>query len=478
MPMSSTRPRRGQVLLRASLALFAGFAVFSVCMWYSTRTRFVADANLTEELAKAEFVEEPPPPTDAGWPQWRGFRRDGVAFAPDLLTEWPSNGPPRLWSEDITGLDGFSTFAVAGDRAFTMGRKNDDEVVLCFRPDTGETVWEKRYDPRFDVGGIKSFDPGEKRAGLQYGNGPRATPALDGGRVYTVGVTGQFQCRRVEDGELLWEHNLLTEYGAANPKWGFACSPLIDGGLVFVNPGGPAGKSLAAFDKESGKEVWKSQDDPAGYSSPVAITVEGERQIVFFTAHSLVGVAARDGALRWRFPWPTDFGVNAATPIPIRAKVGGKERHYLFITSGYKKGSALVALVPKAGGGHDARSVFESNLFCSHYGSPVRVGDHVYGFNESTLVCISLRTGKVRWELPGDRTGYKKGSLLAVNDYLLVLGEDGKLGLLKASPEGPEVVAEDRRAMRHKCWTMPVLVDGRLLLRDQDVIRCLDMRQK
>jgi len=474
MPTSSTRPRRGQVLLRASLALFAGFAVFSACMWYSTRTRFVADADLTQELAKAEFVEEAAPPTGAGWPQWRGFRRDGVAFAPDLLTEWPSNGPPRLWSEDITGLDGFSTFAVAGDRAFTMGRKDDDEVVLCFRPDTGETVWEKRYDPRFDVGGKKSFDPAKEREHLEYGDGPRATPALDGGRVYTVGATGRLQCRRAEDGELLWEHSLLPEYGAPNLRWGFACSPLIDGGLVFVNPGGPGGKSLAAFDKESGKEVWKGQDDAAGYSSPVAITVEGERQIVFFTADSLVGVAARDGAARWRFRWDTEHGVNAATPIPFRAKVGGKERQYLFISSGYNKGCALVALVPKAGGGHDARAVFDSNFFCSHYGSPIRVGDHVYGFNETTLVCMSLRTGQVVWK----QSGYKKGSLLAVGEYLLVLGEDGKLALLKASPEGPEVVAEDRRAMPHKCWTMPVLADGRLLLRDQDAIRCLDMRKK
>jgi hypothetical protein len=151
-----------------------------------------------------------------------------------------------------------------------------------------------------------------------------------------------------------------------------------------------------------------------------------------------------------------------------------RERQYLFISSGYGKGCALVALVRDSAGKDTAKAVFDSNLLCSHYGTPVRVGDHVYGFNESTLVCMSLRTGQVAWK----KSGYKKGSLLAVGDHLLVLGEEGKLALLKASPEEMRVVAEDRRAMEHKCWSMPVLVDGRLLLRDDSVIRCLDLRKK
>ncbi len=324
-----------------------------------------------------------------------------------------------------------------------------------------------------------------------------------------MGAAGRFQCRVAATGRLVWEKDLLKEYRAPNLRWGTAFSPLVDGDLVFTNPGGPNGNSLAAFDRKTGEERWHSLDDPAGYSSPVAIDVEGERQIVFFTGHSLVGVTAKEGKLRWRFAWPTPNAVNAATPITFRALIDGKEQPFVFISSGYGKGCALVALVSQRGK-IDAVRVFESNSFCSHFGSPVRVGDHVYGFNETKLVCLNLRTGKEIW----GKNGFKKGSLLAVHDtldrptlgasaigllgsplgggpalasaallsardgYLLILGEEGKLALMKATPDEAAIVVEAPRLMGRRCWTMPVLADGRLLLRDEDKILCLDLRQK
>jgi len=482
MTIPTAPPRSAAPLLVASAILFALFAGLSVCIWLGLRNRFIADDDLLNELQEATFVEEPIPSENAGWPQWRGPRRDGVAFASALLTTWPESGPPRLWKQDIEDLKGYSTYAVRGDRAYTMGQRGDKELVLCFQPDTGETIWAKGYDPRFEIDGRMSYDPAKYRKGLDYGNWPRSTPSLDEGRLYTVGSTGRFQCRKAADGELLWEHDLLKDYGAPNLQWGIAASPLIDGDLVFVNPGGPNGKSLAAFDKRTGKEVWTSLDDAAGYSSPIAITVEGDRQIAFYVQGSVLGVSAKTGELRWRFPWPTSQKINVATPITFQTRnAAGKVRQYVFISSGYKDGCALIAVLPRAGGGFEARRVFYSNELCSHYGTPVRVRDHIYGFDENALVCLSLRSGKIRWR--SSTRDYKKGSLLAVGEYLLVLGEEGKLALLKATPEGHIVVAAADNVMENKCWTMPVLVDGRLLLRDQNLdgatsIRCHDFREK
>jgi outer membrane protein assembly factor BamB len=498
MPNQNARPRRGHILLWVSVALFALFAALAVCMWFATRARFDADPNLVEALKTAEFVEDPAAAADAGWPQWRGPRRDGVVIVRDLPTEWP-NGLTQLWEKDIADNEGYSAFAVAGGRVFTLVREGTNEVIVCWKLDDGTEVWRQTYPS-----GLSSKD---NLGG--YGAGPRSTPTVHDGLVYTVGAVGRFQCRKIADGELAWEKDLLKDYGAPNLRWGTAFSPLVDGDLVFTNPGGPDGKSLVAFDRRTGEEKWHSENDPAGYSSPIAIDADGERQIVFFTGSHLVGVTAREGTCRWRYPWQTPNDVNAATPIAFTAKIDGRAQHFVFISSGYGKGCALVALVKKEGQ-WQAERIFESNNFCSHFGSPVRIGDHVYGFNETTLVCLSLRTGEDRWK----KNGFKKGTLLGVKAalappaqsaaavgllgspfglgpalaapplvssgaaYLLVLAEDGRLALMPATPERAVILTEAARLMGRRCWTMPVLADGKLLLRDEDKIRCLDLHKK
>jgi outer membrane protein assembly factor BamB len=460
---SNRAPRSANLYLWAGVVLFVVFAGLAYGMWRSLQNRFISDEQLLRELGDAEFVEEPQPATN-DWPQWRGVRRDGVAFSGPLRTDWPNGGPPELWNKDITDNEdnraAYSSFAVANGRVFTMLRKNEKEAIVCWNLDDGTEKWQEEYDPQL---------PKQ----IEYGNGPRSTPTYYDGRLYTVGSTGRLQCRQADNGSLLWEHDLRGEYGAVMPRWGIAFSPLVDDQYVYTSPGGPNGMGFVAIDRVTGKEAWATQDEASGYSSPVAITVGGERQIVFFAAHHLVGLDPRSGALRWRYPWETFAEVNAATPVTFRTKVGGVERTYVLITSGYRRGCALIAILPESTGGFSARRVFESSRLQSHHGSPVRVGDHVYGFSETTLVCMSLRTGEVAWS----KSGYKKGTLLAVGEYLLVLGEEGKLALLKATPSKDEVVVEAPRVMGRRCWTMPVLAEGRLLLRDEDKVRCLDMRQ-
>jgi outer membrane protein assembly factor BamB len=443
-------------LLWISLILFAVFAG-GVVYWkyFADPFRSVSDANLMEELATAVFLDDRDGPDGKSWPQWRGPRRDGVTTASNLLTEWPEGGPKRLWR--IDGGDGYSSIAVAGDSAYSMIAEGDNqEAVVCWNVANGKERWRRVYEP------------GRK---VQY-EGPRATPTIEGARLYTVSSTGLLMCLATGDGAVVWERDLVKELGAAIPQWGYAFSPLVEGERVFAIPGGPRGQCLAAFAKDDGKLLWTAQDDPAGYSSPVAATVAGVRQIVFFTGRRLVGVTPEAGKLLWEYPWKTSFDVNAATPEVIRARVGEKEETYIFISSGYGKGCALVKVLEQDGK-FGAKAVYANNELCCHFGSPVRHGEYIYGLDETRdLTCLSIRTGLSVWR----QRGFQKGTLLRVDDRLIVLGEAGKLALIEANPKEYRELAACR-PMRDRCWTMPVLADGRLYLRDRRQVMCLDMRK-
>ncbi|HZT82064.1 MAG TPA: PQQ-binding-like beta-propeller repeat protein [Gemmataceae bacterium] len=443
--------------LLVGLVLLFGF--LTTLHLYS-RTRFTPDADLLAELQGANFLEDTAPPALPGpWPQWRGPRRDGVSPETVRATAWPEDGPPVLWEKTRQKGeigDGYSSLAVAGGRVCTLTQLDDEEAVVCWQADTGKELWRRRYAANYRN---------------DYGDGPRSTPAVDGDRVYTVGGTGMFHCLDAETGAVKWSHDLLTEFNASNLRWGVSFSPLIEGDLVLTNPGGPNGKSVVAFDKHTGKVAWSALDDPAGYSSPVAIGEGDTRQVVFFTGKRLVGLSPRDGKLLWDFPWETSHEVNAATPVAVRAKVGGQEVHYLFISSGYGKGCALVKVWPAAKDSWQARRVYEGNQMLNHFSSCVRWKDQVYGFSDpGVLTCLDLRTGKVLWT----EKGFKKGSLLAADGYLILLGENGKLALAEATPEGYREKALCS-PMGRKCWVMPVLANGRLYLRDEDKVVCLDL---
>lgn len=451
--IATGRRRGGKMLLASGMVLFLLFAALAVYLrFYSQGERYHNDADLRAELASATLIEEEPPAT-ADWPQWRGPRRDGVAHFPDLLTAWPARGPARLWQ--APGGEGFSSLAVADGRACTLLRQNDQEVIVCWGANDGQEQWRFAYD----VPAQSQFP------------GPRSTPTFDGSRLYTVGAAGLLHCLHAADGKVLWKRDLRAELSAPGGQWGHAFSPLVEGNLLITTPGGP-GASLAAFDKETGDLVWKALDDPPGYSSPVPFTAGGVPQVVAFTGNSIVGVAPADGKLYWRYPWATEFQVNAATPLTFHAKSSDKVLDYVFISSGYGRGCALLK-IEADGGGFRARPVYEGNQLCSHFASPVRYRDYLFGFNESTLVCLDLRSGEVRWS----KSGYNKGSLLRVDHYLLVLGETGKLALMEASAEEAEPIASARPLTR-RCWTMPVLAEGRLFLRDEEQVLCLDVRRK
>ncbi len=461
--MNQTNLRRpARMLLLLSVVLFLVFIGLALYHKFVTRLQVATNQDLQEELQAATLFDEVEVPSErTDWPQWRGIRRDGIAFEPHLLTQWPADGPKELWQTE--GGAGFSSFAVRDGRCYTMLHRDGRERIVCYDTANGKEQFSYDYDVRY------SSSPG--------GSGPRSTPCLDGDRLYTVGVTGILNCLDVHTGKPAWAqaHDLVKEYGAAIPQWGVAFSPLIEGDLVITTPGGPNGHAIVAFNKETGAEAWHCLDDKAGYSSPVVLTAGGVRQIVAFLGDRVVGVSAKDGAFLWSFTWTTFSDVNAATPLVFKARSGDRILDYVFISSGYSKGCALLKIAPTPGGGFEVQPVYVGNQLCSHFASPVRRSEYLYGFNEAKLVCLEIKTGKIKWS----QGGFQKGSLLGVGEHLIVLGERGELALFAATPTEAKQLATTSPFSRRprQAWTMPVLAEGKLFLRDEDNVVCLEMRE-
>jgi outer membrane protein assembly factor BamB len=463
LPRSSRSARALLWALVTLLVLFLGLLIYQ--KFLANLRRYTVNPDLLAELRDAEFIDKAPSPK-LSWPQWLGPQRDGVTHEPNLLLEWPEKGPKVLWElrgEDESGnplRGGFSSFAVRGDHVYTMFGEGEEEIVICLEADTGKKVWSDTLP----IQGAPQYP------------GPRSTPTLAEDRLYVVSSVGLFRCYEASQGKMLWEHDLKTEFATKQPSWGFACSPLIVDDLVIVVPGGSSGNSVVAFDRETGKPRWQAGSDPAGYSSPVSFEVGGVKQVVVFTAQNVIGLKANDGEELWRYPWETDYGVNAATPITFHTKRGETVSSYVFISSGYRTGCALVKVAGSGEAGFQAQAVYVSNVLACHFSTPVRYQDHLYGMNEDRplLTCLDLRTGKVKWQ----KQGFHKGTLIRVDDHLLVMGERGNLALVKANPEKYQEISQARVLRSQRCWSTPTLADGKLYVRDQDHVVCLEMRKQ
>jgi outer membrane protein assembly factor BamB len=434
------------------VAIFVGLLVLQLV---GRRVIFRSDEAEMDLLEKANLNaldarKEP----SSEWPQWRGPRRDGVSTETGLMTVWPKSGLKEIWrTPKQSPTPGYSCLAISDGRVFTLLAERKEgqqhEAVVCWDAANGEELWRVSYPCTYD---------------FAYGSGPRSTPTVEGEYVYAVGATGVFLCLKAKTGDEVWKHELLSEFGAENLTWGMSFSPLIDGDLVYTNPGGPDGNSLAAFHKRSGKLVWKALDDKAGYSSPIAITTGGVRQIIFFTGKALVSVSPSSGKLYWCYPWKTRYDCNIATPISVG--------DYLFISSGYNKGCALLRVSKDQSGMPQVKMVYESNQMCNHFSSCVYDKEHLYGFNDALLTCMEFRTGRVVWT----HDGFKKGSLTIADGHLIILSEDGRLAIAEATPEGYREISSSQIG-EGTCWTVPVVAGGRLYVRDEKRIVCLGLKR-
>lgn len=381
----------------------------------------------------------------ADWPQFRGPNRDGVSRETGLLKSWPAGGPKVLWKAPAG--EGFSHVVVAGGRLFTLYGQGSQEVAVALDAASGKQVWKTPIDGKYTS---------------DMGNGPRSTPTVDAGTVYALSANGKLVALNAANGKKVWEKDLADEFDARLPGWGASTSPLVEGNLLLVDVGGSGGKSLVAFDKKTGKTVWTSQNDKAGYSAPIAITVGGVRQVIFFTATSVVSVAPATGKAFWRIPWRTDWDVNAAAPIFVAPDK-------LFISSGYGVGAALYKLK----GGGQPEEIWKSRGMKNQFSSSVLHNGTIYGFDDTTFKAIDAATGKDLWR----QRGLGHGSLILADGHLAVLSERGKLVLVEATPAAYKEKGSVE-ILSGKCWTAPTLANGKLYVRNEEEMKALDWTGK
>jgi outer membrane protein assembly factor BamB len=396
--------------------------------------------------------------TAGDWPQWLGPTRDGVS--PETVAPWKE--PPRvIWRHSVA--EGNSSPVVAAGRVFLHSKikDQDEEEVLALDTRGGKELWRKTY-PR---AAFKSL----------YGNGPRATPAVVGDRVYTFGITGILTCWEAASGTRRWQVDTFKEFGARNLFFGVACSPLVEGGRILVNVGG-RGASIVALDAERGEVAWKALDDRASYASPIVFEQGGQRQVVFLTQQGLVSLRPADGHLYWRFPFVDKLLESSSTPV----RVGD----YL-LASAITIGSAGLRLGTKEGK-PDVREVWKNEALTSYFTTPIPVGrEHVYLVsatkppalvNTAQLHCIEVRTGQDLWQKPR-RVGKYHATLLRTGDEkLLMLEEAGDLVLVDPDPKGYRELA--RSKVCGETWAHPALADGRLYVRDDKEIVCLELKER
>lgn len=385
------------------------------------------------------------------WPQWHGPNRTALSTETGLLKAWPAAGPPVVWSISSLG-EGYGSVAIKGDRIYVQGVKDNQSSVLCLNRADGKTIWVTALGPRL---------------GQDRGPGPRGTPTVENDRLYALTEGGDLGCLKITDGSILWQRNILKDFGGRNPRWLISESPLIDGNRLIVTPGGE-GASIVAVDKATGKTIWTTKElsDEAGYSSCVAADIGGVRTIVGFTGRAGVGVRASDGKLMWRYEPVSNRTANIATPIVHDNKV--------FYTSDYGTGCALLGL--KAQGGEvKAEEIYFSREMMNHHGGVVLLNGYLYGFNNAILTCIEFATGKMIWR---DRS-VGKGTLTYADGLLYLLSENNVVGLAEASPTG--YVEKGRFQIADQgwpSWAHPVVCGGRFYIRNQGTLACYDIKPR
>lgn len=390
------------------------------------------------------------------WPQWLGPTRDGVST--EKVVAW-KEAPKKAWS--VPAGEGHSSPVVAGGRVFLHHKlkDKDDEELAAFDAKTGKELWRTAYAR----GAFKSL----------FGNGPRGTPAVDGERVYTFGITGYLTCFEAATGKQVWQVDTLKKFEAKNLFFGASCSPLVDGKGVLVNVGGK-GASIVSFDKDKGDVLWKSLDDGASYSSPIAFGQGNDRQVVFLTQQGVVSLNPATGAQHWQFPLVDKLFESSTTPV----RSGD-----ILLASSITFGSAGLRLATKNGKPGYDEAWKNAELTC-YFSTPVSVGkDHIYlvtGSNplafpkktEATLRCIEAQTGKELWHK--DKVGQYHASLLRTgNDKLVMLDDGGHLLLLE--PNAKEYKETARAKVSGQTWAHPALANGRLYLRDEKELICIQL---
>jgi len=393
------------------------------------------------------------------WPQYRGPNQDGIST--ETTVNWPAGGPKVVWK--VPTQNGFSSFAVVGGKVFTLVNRGASSAAreMCVAMDarTGKELWAT------DVG-VGKYD-----GGAGPGDGPRSTPTINDGLVYVFDQFLVIHCLDAATGKQVWTKDLMKENEGRNIQWKSAASAVVDGDLVFAAGGGP-GQSLLAFNKKTGAPAWQTGDEVITHSTPVAATILGVRQVIFFTKSGLVSVSAKDGKALWKFPF--DFKTSTA----ISPVVSGD---LVYCSAGYGVGSA-VCRISKEGAVLKATQMWMSpgnKPVVNHWSTPVCQDGYVYGMfgfklhKIGPMKCVELATGKVMWEHPG----FGQGNVILVNGKLVALSDQGQLVLIEAVATGYKELGR-MNAVDGKSWSTPAFSDGRVYVRSAKEGACFDLAGK
>lgn len=377
----------------------------------------------------------------ADWPIWLGPDQDGIAPDTGINKDWNDNPPEKLWQVQMHD-GGYSGPSVADGKLFIIDHEGAQDVVRAIDVDSGEDVWEFRYN---DL------------AKANYGFS-RSTPVYDDGRLYTISFQGNVGCINAETGELIWGVNMPGKFGGRVPTWGYAMSALIDEDALILVPGGEQA-CVAALDKMTGEVLWTGGgSDIPGYATPVKAEIMGVEQYVVFTGKSAIGVHAASGRLLWRVPWETKYDVNASTPI-----VSG---NHVFITSDYGRGCAVIAVEEEG-----ANILWETKAMASHFNTSIFMNGHLFGPSNPNLVCLDPRTGEAAWK----QSGFERGGVVGVDGVILALsGNQGFLAMVEATPDGYNELGRFT-PLGGQSWTAPIVANGKLFVRNKEALACFDL---
>lgn len=342
--------------------------------------------------------------------------------------------------------------SVSDGVVFTMGNRDGMDFVHALDSDSGKQLWEHSYP-------CVAKDPNNRP-------GPRCTPTVSEGRVYTVSRQGDLFCLNAARGNVLWSKHLVEDLNGSVPKWGYSTSPLVVADTVIVEPGGhkgvlgffSTGAATAALNKKTGEVIWSQGTESAGYSSPVAFEYQGETIIATFHADALVARGLEGGERLWSLPWKTSYDVNAATPIVSGTRI--------FISSGYNTGAAVIDFQ-----GNEPTVVWRNRKMRNHFSSSVLIDGYLYGFDRNALKCLDFQTGKEQWK----KRGYGKGALIGAGNRLIIQGQRGLLAVGIASPREYEEISRAQVFGGKETWVPPVLANGKIYCRYQERLVCFDV---
>jgi outer membrane protein assembly factor BamB len=423
-----------------------------------TKSRFIC----TSVVAAILMLDSPQTmhgQTAPSWTQWGGPGRNFISESKGLASSWPASGPKQLWTRTLG--EGHSSILVENGRLYTMYRHitrqpqtRHEEVVAAFDAATGKTIWEFKYPAPTD--GID----------FNEGLGPHSTPLIVGNRLFATSSRSELFALDKATGKQIWAHDMGKEYRAPLTSRGYSGSPILAGGNVIVTMGGPD-QAVAAFNQQTGKLAWKSGYFVWAPASPILIDVDKQPQLVVFGGDIVTGMNPSNGQQLWTHPHKTNFGLNISTPV------WSPESHLLFVSSAYGTGSRAIEL-RQAAGKTTVTERWASGRMRVHIGTVIRLGDYAYGssgdFGPAFISAIDLKTGNIAWQ---DRS-FARAQLLYADSKLIVLDEDGTLGLATVSPQGLKVLAR-AEVLKNRAWTPPTLVGTTLYVRDRHTLSAFEL---